>query len=103
MRGDMKTWSSLISRMYMRLASPYNPPKLAPVLAFSIWLSAFSKMLMADCYSLTATWLPKRHRVGPSASLDEYRTTNCCESVSQGRSHVNFVRGLVPNYFVRPE
>jgi len=34
--------------------------------------------------------LPKRHRVGPSASLDEYRTIDCCESVSQGSGHVNF-------------
>jgi len=33
--------------------------------------------------------LPKRHRVGPSASLDEYRTINCAESVSQGKGHVN--------------
>src|ERR1043165_22916 len=37
--------------------------------------------------------LPKRHRVGPSASLDEYRTISCCESVSQGKGHVNLEKG----------
>jgi hypothetical protein len=38
--------------------------------------------------------LPKRHRVGPSASLDEYRTNNYFESVSQASSHVNFALGV---------
>jgi hypothetical protein len=53
------------------LSSPghvYGPPKLAPL-----------------------ERLPKRHRVGPSASLDEYRTNNYFESLSQAASHVNFV------------
>jgi len=27
----------------------FRLPKLAPVLAFSFWLSAISRMLMADC------------------------------------------------------
>jgi hypothetical protein len=40
--------------MCRRHTSPYNPPKLAPL-----------------------ERLPKRHRVGPSASLDEY-TRACC-------------------------
>ena len=43
---------------------------------------------------LHTTWLPKRHRVGPSASLDEYRTIGYCKSVSQASSHVNFVKGV---------
>ena len=45
----------------------FRPPKLAPL-----------------------ERLPKRHRVGPSASLDEYRILNCGESLSQGSGHVNF-------------
>jgi len=51
--------------------------------------------------------LPKRHRVGPSASLDEYRTINYCGSVSQAGSHVNFThacraRGIKVFSFVQP-
>jgi hypothetical protein len=56
--------------MYGRSTLSYNPPKLAPL-----------------------ERLPKRHRVGPSASLDEYRTINDCESVSQGKGHVNLEKG----------
>lgn len=52
------------------LGHVYGPPKLAPL-----------------------ERLPKRHRVGPSASLDEYRTINYCESVSQPSGHVNFTSG----------